>query len=152
MIVKVVDRRAERKLHDLNRAFRFPIIVAGFAHNTLSQHIDRSLQLIREGGCKAGLVFNPATPLHHMDHVMDKLDVILLMSVNPGFGGQKFIPETLNKVKKVRQLIDASGRKTTSDKVMSNSKTKIQLQGNSGIYLIKINSGNQSAIYKVVKK
>ncbi|OEY65720.1 ribulose-phosphate 3-epimerase [Marinobacter sp. X15-166B] len=78
-------------------------------HPEASQHIDRSLQLIRDGGCKAGLVFNPATPLHHLDHVMDRLDMILLMSVNPGFGGQKFIPGTLDKLRAARQRIDASG-------------------------------------------
>ncbi|HUY02680.1 MAG TPA: ribulose-phosphate 3-epimerase, partial [Rhodocyclaceae bacterium] len=76
-------------------------------HPEGSEHIDRSLSLIRESGCKAGLVFNPATPLVFMDHVMDKLDVVLLMSVNPGFGGQKFIPETLNKLKLARQKIEA---------------------------------------------
>lgn len=79
-------------------------------HPEASNHIDRSLQLIREGGCKAGLVFNPATPLHYIDHVMDKLDMILLMSVNPGFGGQKFIPGTLDKLREARRRIDASGR------------------------------------------
>ncbi len=79
-------------------------------HPEASEHIDRSLQLIREGGCKAGLVFNPATPLHCLEHVMDKVDMVLLMSVNPGFGGQKFIPQTLEKLKQARQLIDASGR------------------------------------------
>jgi|TARA_R100000935_G_scaffold30730_1_gene51159 ribulose-phosphate 3-epimerase len=79
-------------------------------HPEASKHIDRSLQLIREGGCKAGLVFNPATPLHYIDHVMDKLDMILLMSVNPGFGGQKFIPGTLDKLREARKRIDASGR------------------------------------------
>ncbi|WP_191601042.1 ribulose-phosphate 3-epimerase [Marinomonas algicola] len=78
-------------------------------HPEASEHIDRSLQLIRDAGCKAGLVFNPATPLHHMKHVMDKLDIVMLMSVNPGFGGQKFIPETLEKLKEARALIDASG-------------------------------------------
>ncbi|HEY5717598.1 MAG TPA: ribulose-phosphate 3-epimerase [Motiliproteus sp.] len=78
-------------------------------HPEASEHIDRSLQLIRDGGCKAGLVFNPATPLHCLEHVMDKLDMILLMSVNPGFGGQKFIPSTLPKLTQARQLIDASG-------------------------------------------
>ena len=77
-------------------------------HPEASQHIDRSLQLIREGGCKAGLVFNPATPLHHMDHVMDKLDMVLMMSVNPGFGGQKFSPGTLDKLREARKRIDAS--------------------------------------------
>ncbi|MDX1459206.1 MAG: ribulose-phosphate 3-epimerase [Marinobacter sp.] len=79
-------------------------------HPEASNHIDRSLQLIREGGCKAGLVFNPATPLHYVDHVMDKLDMILLMSVNPGFGGQAFIPGTLDKLREARRRIDASGR------------------------------------------
>jgi ribulose-phosphate 3-epimerase len=79
-------------------------------HPEASNHIDRSLQVIREGGCKAGLVFNPATPLHYIDHVMDKLDMILLMSVNPGFGGQKFIPGTLDKLREARKRIDTSGR------------------------------------------
>ena len=77
-------------------------------HPEASNHIDRSLQLIREGGCQAGLVFNPATPLHYMDHVMDKLDMVLLMSVNPGFGGQKFIPGTLDKLREARKRVDAS--------------------------------------------
>lgn len=76
-------------------------------HPEASSHIDRSLQLIRDGGCKAGLVFNPATPLHYLDHVMDKLDMILLMSVNPGFGGQSFIPGTLDKLREARKRIDA---------------------------------------------
>ena len=76
-------------------------------HPEASEHVDRSLGLIRDSGCLAGLVFNPATPLHYMDHVMDKLDVVLLMSVNPGFGGQKFIPETLNKLRQARARIDA---------------------------------------------
>ena len=79
-------------------------------HPETSEHIDRSLQLIKDHGCQAGLVFNPATPLHHLDHVLDKLDVILLMSVNPGFGGQSFIPGTLDKLRQVRRLIDQSGR------------------------------------------
>ncbi|WP_373689742.1 ribulose-phosphate 3-epimerase [Rheinheimera sp.] len=78
-------------------------------HPEASKHIDRSLQLIREHGCQAGLVFNPATPLTYLEHVMDKVDVILLMSVNPGFGGQSFIPATLDKLRKTRQLIDQSG-------------------------------------------
>jgi ribulose-phosphate 3-epimerase len=78
-------------------------------HPEASEHIDRTLQLIRDQGCKAGLVFNPATPLHYLEHVMDKLDLILIMSVNPGFGGQSFIPEALKKVAAVRKLIDASG-------------------------------------------
>ncbi|ETV24447.1 ribulose-phosphate 3-epimerase [Pseudomonas aeruginosa BWHPSA043] len=78
-------------------------------HPEASQHIDRSLQLIRDGGCKAGLVFNPATPLEVLKYVMDKIDMVLLMSVNPGFGGQKFIPGTLDKLREARALIDASG-------------------------------------------
>lgn len=79
-------------------------------HPEASPHVDRTLSLIREHGCKAGLVFNPATPLSHLDYVMDKVDVILLMSVNPGFGGQKFIPATLDKLRQARKMIDASGR------------------------------------------
>jgi ribulose-phosphate 3-epimerase len=78
-------------------------------HPEASEHIDRTLSLIRELGCKAGLVFNPATPLDYMEYVMEKLDMILLMSVNPGFGGQKFIPGTLQKLREVRQQIDESG-------------------------------------------
>ena len=78
-------------------------------HPEASEHIDRSLQLIRDQGCKAGLVFNPATPLSYLDYVMDKIDVILLMSVNPGFGGQAFIPQTLEKLKQARKGIDESG-------------------------------------------
>ncbi len=79
-------------------------------HPEATQHIDRSLQLIRDGGCKAGLVFNPATGLDVLKYVMDKVDMVLLMSVNPGFGGQKFIPGTLDKLREARALIDASGR------------------------------------------
>lgn len=79
-------------------------------HPEASEHIDRTLQTIKEHGCQAGLVFNPATPLHYLDYVMDKLDVILLMSVNPGFGGQSFIPSTLDKLRQVRERINASGR------------------------------------------
>jgi ribulose-phosphate 3-epimerase len=75
-------------------------------HPEASDHIDRSLQLAKDAGCKTGLVFNPGTALHYLDHVMDKIDVILLMSVNPGFGGQSFIPSTLTKLKSVRQKID----------------------------------------------
>ncbi|MBK7544010.1 MAG: ribulose-phosphate 3-epimerase [Candidatus Competibacteraceae bacterium] len=78
-------------------------------HPEASEHIDRSLQLIRDGGCKAGLVFNPATPLDHLKYVMDKLDMVLLMAVNPGFGGQRFIDGTLHKLRDARRLIDASG-------------------------------------------
>ena len=76
-------------------------------HPEASRHVDRSLGLIKDLGCKAGLVLNPATPLNILDHVMDKLDMILLMSVNPGFGGQSFIPETLNKTRAARTRIDA---------------------------------------------
>jgi ribulose-phosphate 3-epimerase len=79
-------------------------------HPEASEHIDRTLQLIQAEGCKAGLVFNPATPLSHLDYVMDKIDMILLMSVNPGFGGQKFIPATLDKLREARRRIEASGR------------------------------------------
>jgi ribulose-phosphate 3-epimerase len=79
-------------------------------HPEASEHVDRTLALIRDQGCKAGLVFNPATPLAWLDHVMDKLDIILLMSVNPGFGGQSFIASTLPKIAEVRRRIDASGR------------------------------------------
>lgn len=78
-------------------------------HPEASDHIDRSLQLIKDGGCKAGLVFNPATPLHYLDHTIDQLDMVLLMSVNPGFGGQKFIPGTLDKLRQARKLIEDSG-------------------------------------------
>jgi ribulose-phosphate 3-epimerase len=79
-------------------------------HPEASEHIDRTLGLIRENGCKSGLVFNPATPLHHLDHVIDKVDMVLLMSVNPGFGGQSFIPSTLPKIAEARRIIDRSGR------------------------------------------
>ena len=78
-------------------------------HPEATDHIDRSLQIIKDAGCKAGLVLNPATPLHYLDYVMDKLDMVLLMSVNPGFGGQSFIPSTLDKLKQVRSKIDESG-------------------------------------------
>lgn len=79
-------------------------------HPEASEHVDRSLQLIKDSGCKAGLVFNPATPLNYLDHVMDKLDMILLMSVNPGFGGQSFIPYVLDKLRETKRRIEASGR------------------------------------------
>ncbi|MDN4627320.1 ribulose-phosphate 3-epimerase [Erwinia sp. PsM31] len=78
-------------------------------HPEASEHVDRTLQLIREHGCKAGLVFNPATSLSYLDYVMDKIDVVLIMSVNPGFGGQSFIPGTLDKLRQARKLIDQSG-------------------------------------------
>ena len=79
-------------------------------HPEASEHVDRTLQLIRDQGCKAGLVFNPATPLNYMDHVMDRLDLILIMSVNPGFGGQSFIPSALAKLREARERITRSGR------------------------------------------
>ena len=79
-------------------------------HPEASRHVDRSLGLIHDEGCKAGLVFNPATPLSWLEHVIDKVDMVLLMSVNPGFGGQKFIPSALDKLRQARQIIDASGR------------------------------------------
>jgi ribulose-phosphate 3-epimerase len=94
-------------------------IVADFAkagaaiisfHPEASEHVDRTLSLIRDQGCKAGLVFNPATPLVHLDHVMDKVDLVLVMSVNPGFGGQSFISSALDKLRAVRRRIEASGR------------------------------------------
>jgi ribulose-phosphate 3-epimerase len=79
-------------------------------HPEASEHVDRTIGLIKESGCTAGLVFNPATPLDYLDHVLDKLDLILIMSVNPGFGGQQFIPEALRKLEAVRRRIDESGR------------------------------------------
>lgn len=79
-------------------------------HPEASRHIDRTIGLIKEHGCQAGLVFNPATPLNYLDHVMDKVDLVLIMSVNPGFGGQKFIPEALAKLREVRKRIDETGR------------------------------------------
>ncbi len=78
-------------------------------HPEATEHIDRTLQLIRDHGCKCGLVFNPATPLNYLDYVLDKVDVVLLMSVNPGFGGQSFIPATLKKLRQARRMIDESG-------------------------------------------
>lgn len=79
-------------------------------HIEASEHVDRTLQLIKENGCKAGVVLNPATPLSHLEFIIDKVDMILLMSVNPGFGGQSFIPKTLDKLRAVRKIIDESGR------------------------------------------
>ncbi len=79
-------------------------------HPEASEHVDRTIQLIRSHGCQAGLVFNPATPLHYLDHTLDQLDLVLIMSVNPGFGGQKFIPGALDKLRAVRERIDRSGR------------------------------------------
>lgn len=103
--VHLMVRPVDRIIPDFARAGATYITF----HPEASEHVDRSLQLIREHGCKAGLVFNPATPLHYLDHVMDKLDMILLMSVNPGFGGQNFIPSTLTKLRRVRAMIDDSG-------------------------------------------
>lgn len=79
-------------------------------HPEASEHIDRTIELIREQGCKPGLVFNPATPLDYLEYTLEKIDMVLLMSVNPGFGGQKFIPTVLRKIEEARRLIDASGR------------------------------------------
>ena len=79
-------------------------------HPEASEHVDRTIELIKEQGCKAGLVFNPGTPLHYLEHVLDKLDLVLIMSVNPGYGGQKFIPEALNKLRSVRKLINETKR------------------------------------------
>jgi len=79
-------------------------------HPEASEHIDRSLDLVKAGGCKCGLVFNPTTPLSHLDYVMDKIDMILIMSINPGFGGQTFIPITFDKLREARRRIEASGR------------------------------------------
>ena len=79
-------------------------------HPEATEHIDRTIQLIKGCGCKAGLVFNPATPLDYLDFVLDRLDIVLIMSVNPGFGGQSFIPMALEKIRRVRERIDASGR------------------------------------------
>ncbi|MBL0039659.1 MAG: ribulose-phosphate 3-epimerase [Xanthomonadales bacterium] len=79
-------------------------------HPEASEHVDRTIQLIKSHGCQAGLVFNPATPLHHLDHTLDQLDLVLIMSVNPGFGGQSFLPGALDKLRAVRERIDRSGR------------------------------------------
>jgi ribulose-phosphate 3-epimerase len=79
-------------------------------HPEASEHVDRTIALIRDAGCKAGLVFNPATPLSYLDFVLEKIDLVLIMSVNPGFGGQSFIPSALDKLRRVRELIDRSGR------------------------------------------
>jgi ribulose-phosphate 3-epimerase len=84
-------------------------------HPDASDHLDRTLSLIRESGCKAGLVFNPATPLSYLDYVMDKVDLILIMSVNPGFGGQKFIPAALTKLREAKERIQKSGRESGRD-------------------------------------
>lgn len=102
LMVKPVDRI----IPDFAKAGATMITV----HAEATDHLDRSIQLIKECGCQAGVVFNPATPLHYLDYLMDKVDMILLMSVNPGFGGQSFIPSSLDKLNDIRQLIKASGR------------------------------------------
>ncbi|MFW2177180.1 MULTISPECIES: ribulose-phosphate 3-epimerase [unclassified Moraxella] len=102
LMVSPVDSMIEQFLHAGADIITF--------HPEASQHVDRSLQLIKDGGAECGLVLNPATPLHYLDYVMDKVDQILLMSVNPGFGGQAFIEGTLDKIRQVRQRIVASGR------------------------------------------
>lgn len=102
LMVKPVDRLIE----DFAKAGASYITF----HPEASEHIDRSLELIRQHGCKAGLALNPATPLHYLDYVWDKMDMILIMSVNPGFGGQQLIPAALDKIKRTRALIEASGK------------------------------------------
>ncbi|SON50926.1 ribulose-phosphate 3-epimerase [Vibrio tapetis] len=102
LMVKPVDRI----IPDFAKAGATMITV----HAEATEHLDRTMQLIKECGCQAGVVFNPATPLHYLDYIMDKVDMILLMSVNPGFGGQSFIPNTLDKLREVRKRVDASGR------------------------------------------
>ncbi len=104
--VHLMVRPVDRIIPDFARA---GATIISF-HPEASEHLDRTLGLIREQGCKAGLVFNPATPLAYLDHVMDKVDLVLLMSVNPGFGGQSFIPSALPKLAEARKRIDASGR------------------------------------------
>lgn len=102
LMVKPVDRI----IPDFAKAGATMITI----HAEATDHLDRSIQLIKECGCQAGVVFNPATPLHYLDYLMDKVDMILLMSVNPGFGGQSFIPSSLDKLRDIRQRIEASGR------------------------------------------
>lgn len=120
LVVEALRRHAPQAFLDVHLMVK-PVdaLVPAFAaaganligfHPEASEHVDRTLSLIRDHGCEAGLVLNPATPLCHLDHVMERLDLILLMSVNPGFGGQSFIPSTLPKLAQVRARIDASGR------------------------------------------
>jgi ribulose-phosphate 3-epimerase len=120
LVVEALRRHAPQAFLDVHLMVK-PVdaLVPAFAaaganligfHPEASEHVDRTLSLIRDHGCQAGLVLNPATPLCHLDHVMDRLDLILLMSVNPGFGGQSFIPSTLPKLAQVRARIDAGGR------------------------------------------
>ena len=103
--VHLMVSSVERLVNDFAKAGATSITF----HPEVAVHIDRTLQLIRDNGCQSGLVFNPATPLSYLDYVMDKVDIILLMSVNPGFGGQSFIPSTFDKLRQVRQRIDESG-------------------------------------------
>jgi ribulose-phosphate 3-epimerase len=120
LVVEALRRHAPQAFLDVHLMVK-PVdaLVPAFAaaganligfHPEASEHVDRTLSLIRDHGCQAGLVLNPATPLCHLDHVMERLDLILLMSVNPGFGGQSFIPSTLPKLAQVRARIDAGGR------------------------------------------
>lgn len=104
--VHLMVRPVDRLIGDFARAGASWITF----HPEASEHVDRSLQLIRDSGCKSGLVFNPATPLDHLKYVIDKVDMVLLMSVNPGFGGQSFIPSALAKLREARTMIDDSGR------------------------------------------
>lgn len=104
--VHLMVRPVDRIIPDFAKAGASIISV----HPEATQHVHRTLGLIRDQGCKAGLVFNPGTPLHHLDHVMDLVDLVLVMSVNPGFGGQSFIASALDKVREVRRRIDAAGR------------------------------------------
>ena len=101
--VHLMVRPVDRIIPDFAKAGANVITI----HPEATDHVDRTLALIREHGCKAGLVFNPATPLHYLDHVMDRVDIVLLMSVNPGFGGQKFIPASLDKLRQTRARLDA---------------------------------------------
>jgi ribulose-phosphate 3-epimerase len=102
LMVKPVDRR----IGDFIEAGASYITF----HPEASEHIDRSLELVKAGGCQCGLVFNPTTSLSYLDYVMDKIDMVLIMSINPGFGGQRFIPKTFDKIRAAKQMIDASGR------------------------------------------
>ena len=118
-------------------------------HPEASDHIDRSLSLVRDSGCKSGLVFNPATPLHYLDHVMDKVDMVLLMSVNPGFGGQKFIPKVLDKIKELKKIKDQKNLKFDIEIDgginFDNNKLAIEAGANilvSGTTVFKNNNGN----------
>ena len=102
----VLRAMADNVLLEIEKTFDF------YKATAASEHIDRTLQLIKAEGCKAGLVFNPATPLHYLDHTLDKIDLVLLMSVNPGFGGQSFIPGVMDKIKNMRDIIKKRGLNT----------------------------------------